>query len=623
MAHWYPFTTPKTLIIIGGTLLAGIFFCWGLIERKEESIKFTPVHFALLGFLSVLSIAGVVGIDPHTSFFGTFFSSVSISFLVILAALAALISEFTRRDFQFVGSVARAIFSSGVVVALVSYLPMLGEHGSFLALSGSGSTIGNSSFTGTFLLFTVGFGVYLALLAESWKRRAWSIAGILFVLACPLFLSSNIWHGAVSLRSPLSLSGEAQGAELGLVIFLLVSFSLLLTVVKNKNIKVAGVILLLLVSVATVWGYLGLVNPQSRIHQSFSEMKTGTRFVFWDISKEALSEKPLLGDGFENYQKVYQQHFDPIVFTEGYASEQWVTNPHNIIYDMAVSGGAMGVLGYMALLGVTLISFFKFAKSKGSNMERATIIFPGILLGYLVQNFFVFDTPTSFLAYFVCIGLAMGCWARERENGAGPFSGNVVLRKILGFGVITVFAVSLVVFVFLPFAESRAWARLQSLPVGSERVGLQEGVQGKSVMGSVSDDIVYALAVINQLDELRPNLKPEDKPTFMAEIDSLVVILKKDREKYPRNFFLPYRIGTLMHLAYSVEPARGLPYLDEARGYFNEALSLSPNYPRTYFSLAQNELFRKNPGKAASYIKAAIALGLKQEGEEFLERIKN
>src|SRR3990167_10696913 len=102
-----------------------------MVKNKGEGIKITYLHYILFTFLLLMSISGFFGIDPYTSFFGTFFSSVGIVFLIVLGLLACLISEFVRRDFNFISSLLASAFISGVIVALISYLPVLGIKGYF------------------------------------------------------------------------------------------------------------------------------------------------------------------------------------------------------------------------------------------------------------------------------------------------------------------------------------------------------------------------------------------------------------------------------------------------------------------------------------------------------------
>ncbi len=616
-AHWYAFTTPKTLLVIGGTCLATILLIWAMVRDRDQSVRITYLHYILFGFLGVLSVASALGINPHQSFFGTFFSSTSIVLLIALAVFAWLIAEFTRRDSGFIRMVAQAVFWSGVTVAFITYLPYTNASWRLLEISGGSSMIGNSSFTGGFLLFAIAYGVYC--MATMKKARVWYGLGIALILLCPMFFNADIWHGVVSLsqvlRTPTLLIGQAQGAFLGLAVAIIAALALYLLTTQKKSTKIIGGVIGSVLLLGLIFSYIGLLNPTSRIHQVFAATRTETRFVFWDIAGEALKERPLLGWGFQNYQSVYQQKFDPIIYSSGYAYEQWVTNPHNVLFDIGVSGGILGLLAYFVLFGATWWVCWRAANRDRSN--RALIIAPAVLLGYFVQNLFIFDTPTTWLVYFITIGIALGIITTGKEIAL-----RTTLHKSLA-GIKIVGLVSVVIiFVFLPANESQQWLKASDLPLSAERIVLQERMQHISLMGSVDDDIVYAQKTFASLVGMRATLKPEEKDIYLQEIDSLIAMLARDAERYPDNFYVRYLAGSLIHLAYSTDPARGVEALDSARAYFDAARMISPANPKVYYNLAQNAIFRKDTATAIKLVQQGMALGANGEGEEILKRIQ-
>ncbi len=628
-SHWFLFITPKTLLIIAGTLFASIFFVWGMIKNKGENIQVTSLHYILFSFLFIMSLAGFFGVDPHSSFFGTFFSSVGIVFLIFLGLLACLVSEFTRRDFNFISRLLATVFISGVIVALISYFPLFGFKSKVLELSSWGSTMGNSSFAGTFLLFAVGFGGYLTFTAEGWKKKLFNVLGILVILLCPIFFNADFWRGVVSLsdifHSPLLASGDAQGAQLGVVVLAFSSIFLWFVVSSKKTTKIIGIILFIILMASLSIGYFKLLQPESAIHQRFTEMKKATRFLFWDISERAIVERPLLGFGFQNYQTVYQQHFDPIALKTGYVDEQAVTNPHNVIYDMAVSSGIPGLLIYLTLLGFTCFVFIKFAGNYGGK-DRWIIILSGTLLGYFIQNLFVFDTPTAYFMYFICIGLAMGCLSiRKPEKEILIPVENMFKRKVIGYIFSVILFILFILFVVLPSIESRQWQNLRSFSLAGE-VQKIEDVASISLMGGASDDARYTNEVLNKVDDWRKqsnNINNElQNKIILDNIISTVSLLEKDVNNSSGNFFANYEAGMLLHLAFIIDSKHDPILLDRARSFLDEARNISPLNPRVYYNIAQNELFRKNTEKAIGFIQTGMTLGLVDVGQAFLDRIK-
>ncbi len=626
-SHWYPFTTPKTLLILASTLTASIFFVWGFVKNRQEKLFITPLHCLLLLFLFIMFIAGVLGVDPHTSFFGTFFSSVGIILLISLGLFSFLVSEYVRRDELFIRRLLFSSFISGVLVSFVSYLELTQIHWRIFHPSDiGGSTIGNSSFTGTFLLFVIGFGLYLALTAEGWKRKLVYLIGLFMMGFCPTLFNRDIWRGVVSLKdifhSPVLLIGTAQGAFLGITIAILVSFCLWLSLSKRGVLNIMGTMLLLISLGACAISYRELLNPQSSVHNGFTKTKTATRFVFWDIAEEAIRERPLLGYGFENYQTIYQQHFDPIVFKPGYKNEEGVTNPHNIVYDMALSGGVLGLFSYLFLLAVTSWVFFDFAKNSENKEGRFMVIFSGTLIGYFIQNLFIFDLPTSYLFYFLCIGLAMGSLSLLKKGREIAFPGqDFAIRKTIGGIIVAVLVAGLILFVILPAKESWHWEHARNASL-ADRIDMIKNTEDISLMGGIDDIVRYSNDILNVVDNLRR--QPSDDMQKKVMLDTLyatVDLLEKNINKHPDHFYSNYEAAMLLHLAFVLDLGHTQTLLDRARGHLDRAKAISPLNPMVYFNIAQNELFRNKIESAISFIHIGIALGAEKEGTAFLTRI--
>jgi O-antigen ligase len=615
-AHWYPFTTPKTLLIVIGTCSAAILFIAGMIYR-DLSIKVTYLHIVVGVFLGSMVLAAAVGVNPHQSFFGTFYSSTSVVLLLALGVLAWLLGEHGRRDANVIRQAAQAIFWSGVITAFVTYLNHSVSSWQLLALSGGGAFVGNSSFTGGFMLFAIAFGVYCMSTTHTWKQKLWYVLGLGMIILCPLFIDSTLWEGneiLAAVRNPLLFMGQAQAAILGLVVAAIAFGALVLLIARKKYLHVVGALIASLLVVGIVVGHLGLFNPDSIIHEKFVAAKTGTRLIFWNIAIDAIREQPILGWGFENYQTVYQSRFDPEIYTKGNAYEQWVTNPHNILFDMGVSGGLLGLGAYLTLFGMVGFVYIRAAK----NGSKALLVVPAILIGYLVQNFFVYDTPTTWLMYFSTIGIAFGIAAPQGKE----FTVRASWHKAAAWLVIALLGIAIVVFGILPSRESREWVRAISMPISSERVDLQSRVQHISPMGSVDDAIVYVQKTMGALVDLRTGLTDEQKQPYLKQVDSLLLLMAQDAKRYPDNFYAPYLAGSLAHLGYSVDPARGIGALDSARVYFDAARMISPGNPKVYYNLAQNALFRKDTATALALVRQGMALGAIGEGEALLERIK-
>ena len=239
-----------------------------------------------------------------------------------------------------------------------------------------------------------------------------------------------------------------------------------------------------------------------------------------------------------------------------------------------------------------------------------------------MQNFFIFDTPTAYLVYFLCIGLAIGFLAvkNQTESVAIPAE-SFLKKKIIGWGTIGLLSALFVIFVILPAYESRQWQNLRETYL-FDRIEMMKNVSAISLMGGIDDSARYANEVLRLVDDFRISPDASEEVRKMLEaIFSTMEILKNDKENLG-NFYANYEAGMLLHLAFVIDPKHDLALLDEARIFLENARSISELNPRVYYNLAQNELFRQNTKEAVNLIKAGMAISLKDEGQAFLDRIK-
>lgn len=358
----WSFLVPAIVSLVGIMLVADIFgeyapkSIWSNYERMEGWV--TLLHFSLY-FL-------IVGIILNTEklwkyFFNTALVAAGIMSLYALAQVAGVTTV-----------------SQGSAWRVYAQL-------------------GNSSYLAVYMLFHMFIAAWLFIRVEDKKWR-W------------------LYGGLFALFTYILLHTGTRGTALGLVGGFTLSFIYLAIMApKGATIKkwalggVLGVVL-------TVGGLVAARQSDfvqnSAMLQRFANIsydQGSIRFTVWRMAWEGFKERPILGWGQENFNYVFNKYYEPSL----YSAESWYDRTHNIFMDWLITGGVLGLLAYLSILGgalwySVLKQFWARLREKAvdSNFtvyEQALLF--GLLAAYMFHNLFVFDNLASWIFYAVVLAL--------------------------------------------------------------------------------------------------------------------------------------------------------------------------------------------------------------------------
>lgn len=255
------------------------------------------------------------------------------------------------------------------------------------------ATFGNPIYLAVYMLFHIFIAAMLW--AQQWVENG---------PGKRLYIS--IAYGSVIALDTLALllSGT-RGTILGLLGGAFLSTLLMLFFARNsRNVwraSVAGVVGILILT-----GSFMLVRHQPWVQSigflqrmasiSLSDQTAQSRLVNWSIAWEGVKERPILGWGQENYALVFDRYYDPRM----YLQEPWFDRVHNIIFDWLVAGGFLGLITYLGIFAATM---FVLWRPRTGGAQAFTIaersLLTGLLAGYSIHNFFVFDNVTSYILF--------------------------------------------------------------------------------------------------------------------------------------------------------------------------------------------------------------------------------
>lgn len=374
----YPYLVPKTLLFYALSLVTfavfvllvayGHSFYWSRLKRKELWIP---------GALLVLAyIASIFGIDFYHSFWSIFVRGDGL--LMLAGTVVGFYLLLLYADRIFLNWLVRAIAAVGTIVALYGI-------GEWLFAGGRvGSLLGNAAFFAGYL----GVALFATLLAgnaapREWQRWIYSGA-VLQIVAIILSATRGtiMALGTAAVVAVLYIAWGRRGTARTIAV---------------SALGVGVVLLGLFFAFRSELAHVAF-QPIARIASiGTADSDVSSRLFIWKNMLGEIEQHPLLGVGAEHVDVLFNHFYDPTQI-----SEEWFDRSHNAFLDYAAQYGVFGLLLYLALIG----SFAVVAKRLWVHGDiRAAELAILAAITYAVQNFFVFDTISSFWLLLTLLAL--------------------------------------------------------------------------------------------------------------------------------------------------------------------------------------------------------------------------
>jgi len=257
-----------------------------------------------------------------------------------------------------------------------------------------------------FLIFASGFSllVYFMERGKWWRRFA------LFSLA--LAIATILWLG---------IRGELFGIVAGILVF----WGLWSWWHGSKKARIGFVLGCGLLAIFAAGIFFLRASPAAdyypnvvrRIVNLPNESSFQTRLLSLQSSWRAFTDSPktmLIGWGQEHFMTGYNKYYDP---RHGTVEDAWFDRAHNKIADVAVTGGIVGLVTYLALFGILGWYLAHIAK-RGGDSRKIVIACVALLVAYFAQNLAIFDLPQTYVNFFLLMAFLDWLWADGRTNGA-------------------------------------------------------------------------------------------------------------------------------------------------------------------------------------------------------------
>lgn len=393
----YPPDWGKAVIFRSILAILLFTFIWkipqGGISIRIASLKKSLILWALAGLSAVFMLASIFSVDPYFSFWGSPYRGggfVTFAFFFIFAILAFL---FFRKDKDWKNFWDFSIVT-GLLVCAVALCQFYGLLSQIFVSVGErpGSTIGNPIFLGIYLLLLFFPCLSLAINENNRRKKIFYILSLLIFLYVILLTGSRASYLGIILGTLIFLYFYPKKI-LWLKIGILAILSCIILAVFYVNFSPHFPAFLEQNRVFT--------NLASRL--SLEAVKKEGRFMAWRTIIEEIKEKPILGWGPENLYVGLNKHFDPNI-----TGAPWWDRAHNIFLDIGAQAGILGILAYILLFAALFWQLFKARKNTEDGTKK--IIINGLqaaLLGYLVANFFSFDSFPTYLIFFFIVAFSL------------------------------------------------------------------------------------------------------------------------------------------------------------------------------------------------------------------------
>ncbi len=390
----FPFITSKILYF--RILLEAALVLYLILALKHPELR-PRWHNPLLRlgwlYVGVILLTSVLGLNFSSSFWGDIERGEGIITILHFVVYFTILPAVFRTQADWYKYLLFALS-----VTLVTALYGLGQLLNFPFVIHAGATrisgtIGNASFFAAVMLFGIFLALYLLRFAPSKRQRVYLWA-IFFIELLVLFESRT--RGAIL---------AAAGAFI--IYFLFNIFR-----AESRKLKLTSAALLVLLSLSAVTIYLNRQAPWVQANNtlyrlttiSLSDITTQSRFDTWQASWRGLKDRFWTGYGYENYNIAFNKYFPARIFKDQ-GSQIWFDRAHNVVFDIAVTSGIVGLVVYLSIFGAAFWIIFRLYRRAEPDLGfRTPVILGVLLLAYFLQNLFVFDTQATYLMFFLVLG---------------------------------------------------------------------------------------------------------------------------------------------------------------------------------------------------------------------------
>jgi len=282
-------------------------------------------------------------------------------------------------------------------------------------------------------------------------------------------------------------------------------------------------------------------------------------------------------------------------------AEQWFDRAHNIIFDILITSGIVGLLAYASIYAASFWTLYQSYRLKRQSLYAVLLLAVG-LIAYVIQNLFVFDTLPTYLLFLTLLAFI----ATQAESLSDRACKILHTQKIANT-IKRIAPIRMVLTIVITAGVFWVYVKVNMLPARANTL-LTDAIVSQS-QGSYHDAVRYFQESLvmdtNQKYEARQrygelmlsnNLdKQFTKDEIAALYKEAIGYLEDSITTYGDDVQNHAYLLSLYRRAIPVDPS----YLDRAIEVGKDALKKSPTRPTTYFLVAQLAMLQGTDAGAA------------------------
>lgn len=574
----YPFVFSKAFFL--QVVIEILFSLWIALILIEPALRprRSKILMGALLWGAALIVTTIFGIDAHKSFWGTDERAngvfTQLHYLVFFLMLSSVFCS--RRDWQ------RALWLTlgiGFVLSVWGIVENLasGIQGGTRVMA----TFGNSILFGGYLLFPLFFSVYVFL--ETREHWRWAALGVAASSIIALLFTQT--RGA--------LLGAIVGGAAAVCLWLAAKASA--SAYSRRRVVIAFGLAFALGTALVVFRHTEFVRKLPGINRlttlSIRETTASERLLLWRVALHGFAARPLLGWGPENFDYVFDRYYDPYFLTFS-IGETWSDRAHNAFFDILTMTGVVGLAAYMFLLGAVAQKLWREI-CKDNSPEVSMLA--GLLVAYLVSNFFAFDSPSSALLFFFLLALVAVRGETSRSSEPRELSQSVKAVMIAVAAMLSIAGLAVQIRAFRASRAGLVATTMAPEMVNERWLAMVRTLQIPSpYLPSIRQR--FANTIFLETGSQGP-LRGADAERFLT---LAIREMDKNTVAHPHDFAYWFTLGNLYTQAGIVVDSK---FFTDAEAAYLRAKDESPRRQALYFQLASLKLLQRDFPAAVEILK--------------------